>query len=87
MKILIALLAVAGCAHEAPPQPAALVIPDEARSCPHTALAPETPPTVRTIARLAKFAVDLELSREASVRDLAECDRRRELLLRTLEAQ
>lgn len=87
MKILIALLAVAGCAHEAPPPPPALVIPDEARSCPHTAQQPASPPTVRTMARLAKFAVDLELSREASVRDLAECDRRRALLLRTVEAQ
>ena len=81
MKSIWLLALLAGCAAPRP------TVPDEARSCPHTAVVPAAPPAVRSVARLAKFAVDLELSREASVRDLAECDRRRALLLGLLEAK
>ncbi len=79
MKSIWLAILLAACAAPGP------TVPDEARSCPHTAIIPAAPPAIRSAARLAKFAVDLELSREAGARDLAECDRRRAMLLRLLE--
>jgi hypothetical protein len=79
IRVVLVALMVAGCAHVSVPIPAGL------RSCPEAAAAPAAPPRIRDAARLAQFAVDLELAREATRDALVECDRRRGDLVRMIE--
>jgi len=79
IRAALLVLTVAGCV------PAPVPIPAGLRSCPEAAAAPAAPPRIRDAARLARFAVDLELAREKTRDALVECNRRRAALVEMIE--
>jgi hypothetical protein len=83
MRYLIVLLALSGCVGK-PPQKS-VVIPFGLRYCDTDTHKPKALPAIRTEKDVAKSYNDLELSREAVIKQLRECDSKRDVTLKLLK--
>lgn len=76
MRAILILLLLAGCTRAITPRAHHHQVPADLQVCPDQVYAPAPPPTPRTVKALVRWAAAVEIARERTSSDLAECSRR-----------